>query len=39
MTKNADQQKTARKTVITLYVLIGILTILPFILLILVSNK
>jgi hypothetical protein len=39
MAKNADEQKTARKTVITLYVLIGVLTILPFILLALASKK
>lgn len=39
MAKKADEKKAARKTVITLYVLIGILTILPFILLVLASGK
>lgn len=39
MSKKTDEQKTARKTVITLYVLIAVLTILPFVLLILVSNR
>jgi len=39
MAKKADQKKAARKTVITLYVLIAVLTILPFVLLILVSSR
>lgn len=39
MSKKTDEKKTARKTVITLYVLIAVLTILPFVLLIVVSGK
>ncbi len=39
MAKKADEKKVARKTVITLYVLIAVLTILPFVLLILVSSR
>ena len=39
MSKKTDEKKAARKTVITLYVLIAVLTILPFVLLIVVSSK
>jgi len=39
MAKKADEQKTARRTVVTLYVLIAVLTILPFVLLVFVSLK
>jgi hypothetical protein len=39
MAKKADEQKKARRTVVTLYVLIAVLTILPFVLLVFVSLK
>jgi len=39
MAKKADEQKMARRTVITLYVLIAVLTILPFALLVFASLK
>jgi hypothetical protein len=39
MAKKADEKKMARRTVVTLYVLIAVFTILPFALLVFASLK